>query len=159
MRRRAAAALVCSPAQAEIFLTEKKKPDDWEVSITGQRRRLPLLDQRRDDQHRQQRQPGRPDRAQFDRRYTLVGPQIAISGNPTPSGNTANTVDDKDVSTFRIRGGFASTILAFNVYKQVLPDLKLTMKLALWAGIQNGINRDSGVRQFNDSAAVDFREQ
>jgi hypothetical protein len=90
-------------------------------------------------------------------RYTLVGPQIGIRGNPTPQGAVASTVEDKDLSTFRMRGGFASTVLAFNVYKQVLPDLKLSIKLALWAGIQNALNNN--VRQFNDSASVDFREQ
>ncbi len=96
------------------------------------------------------------DPASIDR-YILVGPQLALRGNPTPSGALGNTVTDTDLSTLRVRGGFASTILAFNVYKQVLPDLHLSVRLALWAGIQNA--QTDNVRQFNDTATVDFREQ
>jgi hypothetical protein len=145
-------------AKAEIFLVKKEKPADWEVSTNGRVDSYlnwiggetintgnsgNLVD------------PSNP--ASIDR-YTLVGPQIQVRGNPTPAGAMASTTDDKDLNTFRIRGGFASTILAFNIYKQVLPDVKLTIKLALWAGIQNGLNSQN-FRQFNDSASVDFREQ
>jgi hypothetical protein len=154
----AALLLTGAPAQAEVFLVKKEKPDDWEVStngrvdsylnwISGQTINAAnsgnLVD------------PSNP--ASIDR-YVLVGPQIAIRGNPTPAGAIASTTTDKDLNTFRIRGGFASTILAFNVYKQILPDVKLSVKLALWAGIQNGLNSQN-YRQFNDSASVDFREQ
>ena len=150
-----------APAKAEIFLVKKEKPDDWEVSTNG-----------RVDSYlnwiggETMNTPGGissgnlvnpSDKNSIDR-YVLVGPQIPIKGNPTPSGATANPATDKDLNTFRIRGGFASTILAFNIYKQVLPDVKLTIKLALWAGIQNGLNPQN-FRQFNDSASVDFREQ
>src|SRR6185369_16966640 len=72
-------------------------------------------------------------------------------------GAIADPQNDTNISAPRIRGGFASTILAFNVYKQISPDLKLTIKQALWAGIQNGIK--SGFRSYNDSANVDWREQ
>jgi Gram-negative porin len=90
-------------------------------------------------------------------RYILVGPGVGIQGNPTPSSATANPVNDMDVSTPRLRGGFASTILAFNISKQLSPNVKLTFKLGLWAGIQNGVV--NGVRQQNDVGAVDWREQ
>src|SRR6185436_11435801 len=58
----------------------------------------------------------------------------------------------------RVRGGFASTILGFNILKQISPDLKLTIRQQIWAGIQN-VQNSSGIRQYNDSAAVDWREQ
>jgi Gram-negative porin len=160
--------LAGTSAKAEIFLVKKEKPNDWEVSTngrvdaylnwiggetinTGNSGNLvnPTIVC---DPMGQNCAPVSLDR------YILVGPQIPIRGNPTPSGALGSTTDDKSVNTFRIRGGFASTILAFNIYKQVLPDVKLTIKLALWAGIQNGLN-SQGFRQFNDSASVDFREQ
>jgi hypothetical protein len=155
----ASALFLSSTAKAEIFLLKKDKPNDWEVSTNGRVDSYlnwiggksintvvtgNLVD------------PSNP--AALDR-YTLVGPQIQIRGNPIPSAAMANATDDKDLNTFRIRGGFASTILAFNVYKQVLPDVKLTIKLALWAGIQNGMGANQSFRQFNDAASVDFREQ
>lgn len=154
----AAALLVSHSASAEIFLVKKEKAEDWEVStngrvdaylnyIGGESTNIgntgALVD------------PSNP--ASIDR-YVLVGPQISIRGNPTPDGAYGSVTDEKKLNTFRIRGGFASTILAFNIYKQVLPDVKLTIKMALWAGIQNGMN-SSNYRQFNDSASVDFREQ
>jgi len=150
--------LAGSPARAEIYLLKKEKPNDWEISTNGRVDSYlnwiggetinigntgNLVD------------PSNP--ASIDR-YTLVGPQITIRGNPSPAGAKLSNTDDTALNTFRIRGGFASTILAFNVYKQFLPDVKLTIKLALWAGIQNGLN-SQGFRQFNDSASVDFREQ
>lgn|GEM_PF-2504374 len=161
--------LLGSAAKAEIFLVKKEKPTDWEVSTngrvdaylnwigghtvnTGNSGNLvnPALVC---DAMGQNCAPASLDR------YTLVGPQIGIRGNPVPGGAMASTTDDKDLNTFRIRGGFASTILAFNIYKQVLPDVKLTIKLALWAGIQNAYNNGQGFRPFNDAASVDFREQ
>ena len=150
--------LPAAPAKAEIFLTEKKKPDDWEVSITGR------VDAYLNYIWGETINTGNsgnlvdPTMPNSIDRYTLVGPQIAIRGNPVPDGAVGSTVEDKRLSTFRIRGGFASTVLAFNVYKQIVPDLKLSIKAALWAGIQNAQN-SQGVRQFNDSATVDFREQ
>jgi hypothetical protein len=90
-------------------------------------------------------------------RYTFVGPQVAIQGNPTPSGAVADPQNDTKLSAPRIRGGFASTILAFNIEKQINDDLKLTIKTAFWAGIQNGLK--GAVRSYNDTAAVDWREQ
>jgi hypothetical protein len=90
-------------------------------------------------------------------RYILIGPAVGIQGNPVPGGALSNTVTDTNVSAPRIRGGFASTILAFNIYKQISPNLKLSFKLALWAGIQNGTV--NGVRQQNDVGNVDWREQ
>jgi hypothetical protein len=156
----ASALFLSGTAKAEIFLLKKDKPNDWEVSTNGRVDAYlnwiggesmntvatgNLVD------------PSNP--AALDR-YTLVGPQIQIRGNPIPGAAMANATNDKDLNTFRIRGGFASTILAFNVYKQVLPDVKLTIKLALWAGIQNGTGaNNSNPRQFNDAASVDFREQ
>jgi len=90
-------------------------------------------------------------------RYTYVGPQVFIQGNPVPAGAVADQTNDTKLSSPRIRGGFASTILAFNIYKQISEDLKLTVKQAFWAGIQNGIK--SGYRAYNDTANVDWREQ
>ncbi|WP_437564234.1 hypothetical protein [Sorangium sp. So ce542] len=145
------------PARAEIFLLKKEKVDDWEVSTNGRVDAYlnwiggETIDA---DGLGNKVDPGDPASTE---RYILVGPQISIRGNATPAGAVGDTVTDTDLNTFRIRGGFASTILAFNVYKQVLPDVKLTIKLALWAGIQNAQNNN--VRQFNDAASVDFREQ
>jgi hypothetical protein len=90
-------------------------------------------------------------------RYRLLGPGVGIQGNPTPGGATADLQNDTNLSAPRIRGGFASTILAFNIYKQITPDLRLTFKLGLWAGIQNSVV--NGVRQQNDVGNVDWREQ
>lgn len=152
-----ACALSAAPAQAEVFLVKKDKPDDWEVSTNGRvDAYLNWIGGETINTGNLGNKVHPEDPASIDR-YILVGPQIPVRGNPTPSGAIASTVDDKDLNTFRIRGGFASTILAFNVYKQVLPDVKLSIKLALWAGIQNNLNNN--VRQFNDSASVDFREQ
>ena len=153
------ATLVSSvPAKAEIFLLKKEKANDWEVSTNG--RVDSYLNWIGGSTINTGNSGGlvNPSDPNAIDRYVLVGPQIAIRGNPTPSGAIASPATDTDLNTFRIRGGFASTILAFNIYKQVLPNLKLSVKLALWAGIQNGLN-SSNYRQFNDSASVDFREQ
>lgn len=94
-------------------------------------------------------------------RYRLIGPQVGIAGNPTPAGPVLDMQNDTNVSAPRVRGGFASTILAFNVYKQISPNFKVTFKLGLWAGIQNGLvpNTAAGIRQQNDVAPVDWRDQ
>ena len=89
--------------------------------------------------------------------YILVGPQISIKGNAVPEGAVADTYGTK-LDGMRVRGGFASTILGFNILKQITPDLKLTIRQQIWAGIQN-VQNASGIRQYNDSAAVDWREQ
>jgi len=149
---------VSQAAHAEIFLLKKEKADDWEVSTNGR------VDSYLNWIGGESINIGNtgalvnPNDPQSIDRYVLVGPQISIRGNPTPDGAYGSVTDEKKLSTFRIRGGFASTILAFNIYKQVLPDVKLTIKMALWAGIQNGLN-STNYRQFNDSATVDFREQ
>ena len=150
--------LASAPAKAEIFLLKKTAPDDWEVSTNGRvDSYLSWIGGETINTGNSGNLVNPSDPLSIDR-YTLVGPQISIRGNPTPDGATASPVTDKKLNTFRIRGGFASTILAFNIYKQVLPDLKLSIKLALWAGIQNGLNSQN-FRQFNDAASVDFREQ
>jgi hypothetical protein len=69
----------------------------------------------------------------------------------------ADTLGTK-LDGFRVRGGFASTILGFNILKQINPDLKLTIRQQIWAGIQNAQNA-AGIRQYNDSVSVDWREQ
>ncbi len=147
------------PAKAEIFLVKKEKPTDWEVSTNGRVDAYLnwLTGETINAANSGNPVPSKDPTMPSIDRYTLVGPQIQLKGNATPSGAVASATEDKTLNTFRIRGGFASTILAFNIYKQILPDVKLTVKLALWAGIQNGLN--GGVRQFNDSASVDFREQ
>jgi hypothetical protein len=143
-------------ARADIVLNDPAKSDGWAVSTSGQvnayasyifgetinRNGLGnLVDPLNDPATR----------------YRLIGPQVNIQGNPTPSGAVSSPVDDKDLGTFRIRGGFASTILNFMVKKQLLQDLKLEVKLGFWAGIDNA--QVAGVRQKNDVAAVDWREQ
>jgi hypothetical protein len=150
------ASLPVGIAKADIVLNDPAKADGWAVSTSGQvnayasyvfgetinRNGLGnLVDPLNDP----------------STRYRLVGPQVNIQGNPTPSGAVSSPVDDKDLGTFRLRGGFASTILNFMVKKQLLQDLKLEIKLGLWAGIDN--NQLGGVRQKNDVAAVDWREQ
>ncbi len=147
-----------SRAHADVPLNDPAKADGWAVSTSGQvnaylswvfgetinRSGLGNLVDPNDD-------------PVIGTRYRLVGPQVAIQGNPTPSSAVSDPVTDTDVSTPRIRGGFASTILNFMVQKQVLPDLKLFIKLGLWASIDNA--QVAGVRQKNDVAAVDWREQ
>jgi hypothetical protein len=155
-----AAFLPLKAAYADIVLNDPTKSDGWEVKTSGQvnayasyifgetinRSGLGNLVN-----------PLEPNGT----RYRLVGPQVGIQGNATPPGAMASPVDDKDIGTFRIRGGFASTILNFMIGKQLLQDLKLDIKLGLWAGIDNNQvpNQLSGVRQKNDVAAVDWREQ
>jgi hypothetical protein len=154
----AAALLFTGSAKAEIFLLKKDKPNDWEVSTNGRvDSYLNWIGGETINTGNSGNLVDPTNPAAIDR-YILVGPQIPIRGNPSPAGAMGNATTDKDLSTFRIRGGFASTILAFNIYKQVLPDVKLTIKMALWAGIQNGLGTGT-VRNFNDSASVDFREQ
>jgi len=97
------------------------------------------------------------------RRNALVGPQVSLQGNGVPQNAEGDVDGAQKLNSPRIRGGFASTILAFNVYKQVLPDLKLTIKMALWAGIQNATKATPPAgglaRSYNDTANVDWREQ
>jgi hypothetical protein len=151
------AALTCGTlARAEIPLTDPEKTNGWEVTIGG-----------REDAYLSWifghtintagvGNPVDPAHPSTDR-YLLIGPQIGIQGNPTPSGAVASPTDDTNVSTPRVRGGFASSVLTFNVRKQLLPNVKLTMQQSLWAGIQNA--QIGGVRPYNASASVDWREQ
>lgn len=143
--------------RADIPLTDPAKTDGWLVTIGGQVNAYlswvvgetinqPTLGNTVD--------PNNPNSSD---RYTLVGPQFPIQGNATPNGAVQDPINDKTISAPRIRSGFGSTILAFNVSKQVNPDLKVSFKLGLWAGIQN--SQVAGVRQQNDSAAVDWRDQ
>ena len=90
-------------------------------------------------------------------RYTLVGPQIAIIGNPAPAGAVGDPNSDMALNSTRLRGGFASTVLNFNISKQISPRVKLSFRLGLWAGIQN--STVGNVRAQNDVAGVDWREQ
>src|SRR5690349_21543529 len=111
-------------AQADIVLNDPAKTDGWAVSTSGQVNAYAsyifgdtinrsgfgnLVDPVNDP----------------STRYRLVGPQVNIQGNPTPSGAVGSTTDDTTLGTFRLRGGFASTILNFMVKKQLLQDLKL----------------------------------
>jgi hypothetical protein len=151
-----AALLPLRTARADIVLNDPAKSDGWEVKTSGQvnayanyifgetinRSSLgnlvnPALDP--------------------TLRYRLVGPQVSIQGNPTPSSELGSPVNDKDLGTFRVRGGFASTILNFMIGKQLFQDLRLDIKLGLWAGIDN--YQVAGVRNKNDAAPVDWREQ
>lgn len=150
------ASLPATIVRADILLNDPAKTDGWEVVTTGRVNAYlswiggetintsgfgNLVD------------PTTPGATE---RYRLIGPQIAVQGNPTPPGATAS-MTDSDLNVVRVRGGFASTILGFNVMKQISPNVKLTIKLGLWAGIQNGIT--GGFRQQNDVASVDWRDQ
>jgi Gram-negative porin len=90
-------------------------------------------------------------------RYRLVGPQVGIQGNPSPSGPILDMQNDTKLSAPRVRGGFASTILAFTIRKQITPTVNVMFKLGLWAGIQNSVV--GGVRQENDVGNLDWRDQ
>lgn len=142
-------------AHADIPLTDPAKADGWLVTIGGQvdsylswvfGHTTPTTGN-----------GNLVDPANPASRYLLVGPQFGITGNPVPSGAILDQQNDTKLNSPRVRGGFASTILAFNVSKQVFTDLKVSFKLGLWAGIQNG--QVAGVRQQNDAAAVDWRDQ
>ena len=147
-------------AAAEITLTDPAKTNGWEVTVNG--RVDAYLSWVWGETATPENSGNLIDPANNPSdRYKLLGPQIGIQGNPTPAGATADQASDKTLSAPRIRGGFASTILAFNVYNQISEDVKLTIKLAFWAGIQNGTTGTSPniVRAFNDVASVDWREQ
>lgn len=70
---------------------------------------------------------------------------------------TAGAVDDdakdskEELRATRIRNGFLASILGFNITKQVLKDLKVTARAALWMN-------SSGGRTKNTPGAVDPRE-
>jgi hypothetical protein len=93
-----------------------------------------------------------------ENRYRLIGPQIGIQGAPTPRRATIDKENDTDLAAVRIRGGFAATQLIFNLYKQLYDDLKLTVRVALWAGIEDGLD-GNGNRVKNQARPVDVREQ
>jgi hypothetical protein len=149
------ASLPIGTAHADIVLNDPAKSDGWAVSTSGQ---VNAYASYIFGDTINRSGLGNPiDPANPADRYRLVGPQVDIRGNPTPSGAVSSPITDTDLGTFRLRGGFASTILNFMVKKQLLQDLKLEIKLGLWAGIDN--NQVGGVRQKNDVAAVDWREQ
>jgi hypothetical protein len=150
------ALLLGAPARSEISLADPARTGGWEVTTSG-----------RVDSYLAWVFGKTVNTVGFgnlvdptsgsNERYRLIGPQVGIQGNPNPAGAVADMQNDTNLSAPRVRGGFASTILAFNVYKQISPNFKLTFKLGLWAGIQNGLV--GGVRQQNDVAAVDWRDQ
>ncbi|HEV8244410.1 MAG TPA: hypothetical protein VGP93_01445, partial [Polyangiaceae bacterium] len=126
-------------AEAEIPLTDPAKTDGWEVTINGQVSAYlswtfgDTINKLGTGNLVPSSDPNSTDR------YILIGPQDPIQGNATPSGAIGSQTDDKDLSAPRVRGGFASTVLAFNVRKQIRPDVKLTMKLGFWGGISNEV--------------------
>jgi hypothetical protein len=157
----ASGVFLCSATvQAEIPLTDPAKTDGWAVTTSG-----------RVDSYLAWVFGQTVNTVSFGNlvdpasgsnlRYKLIGPQVGIQGNPTPNGAVLDMQNDTNVSAPRIRGGFASTILAFNISKQISPNIKLTFKLGLWAGIQNGLvpNTAAGIRQQNDVGTVDWRDQ
>jgi hypothetical protein len=145
-------------AHADVPLNDPAKADGWAISTSGQvnaylswifgesvnRAGLGNLVDPNDD-------------PVLGARYRLVGPQVGIAGNPIPEGAASSPINDTKLSTPRIRGGFASTILNLMVQKEIRPELKLFIKLGLWAGIDN--YQVGGVRGKNDAAPVDWREQ
>lgn len=74
-------------------------------------------------------------------------------GQPEVAGETdKDTKDSKgDLRSTRIRNGFLASIVGFKVDKQVLTDLKVTARTALWMN-------SSGGRTKNTPGAVDPRE-
>lgn len=128
MKRKAAAAAVLAaftwqaPALAEVTLVEK---DGWKVSTHG--------------------------RVNAFISYAR-GDGIPEGQTDFPGTATKDTKDSKDqLRSTRIRNGFLASILAFAVEKQVLKDLKVTAKTALWVNI-------AGTRTKNTPGAVDPRE-
>lgn len=149
-----AGSLSSALAHADVPLNDPEKANGWAISTSGQvNAHLSWVF----GETINRSGLGNPVPADPGTRYRLVGPQVAIAGNPSPSGAVSSPVTDTDVNTARVRGGFASTILNFMVQKQVFPEMKLLIKLGLWAGIDNA--QVGGVRGKNDVAAVDWREQ
>lgn len=141
-------------ARSEVPLNDPEKANGWAFSTSGQLNAYLIGIAGETVNRSSLGNPVPEDPATF---YRLVGPQVNIQGNPTPTGALSNPVTDTDLNTIRIRGGFASTILNFMLRKQVLPDLKMLVRLGFWAGIDNP--QVGGVRGKNDLAAVDWREQ
>lgn len=144
--------------RAEIALADPAKTGGWEVTTSG--RVDSYLSWVVGDTLNRNGTVG-PYDPTMPNGYYPVGPQVGLVGNPAPAGAMGDPQKDTHVNAPRVRGGFASTILAFNIYKQISPNLKLTFKLGLWAGIQNGTTSVGGVnvRVQNDVASVDWREQ
>lgn len=149
-----ALSLLGTTAHAEIRLVDPATTDGWEVTISG-RVNSYLSSLTGQTMNRDSR--GNFVNGTDGDRFILVGPGIAIQGNATPGGPIENTATDMKLNGLRVRSGFAGTILNVNIIKQISPNLKLTFKLGLWAGIANG--QVNGVRQENDVGAVDWREQ
>jgi hypothetical protein len=143
-------------ARAEISLADPTKTGGWEVTTNGRVDSYLSWVFGQTVNRNLTGGPVDPAMPNGDH-YILIGPQVAIVGNPVPSGALGDPVNDRNVNAPRVRGGFASTMLAFNIYKQVSPNLKITFKLGLWAGIQNGVV--NGVRQQNDVGNLDWRDQ
>jgi hypothetical protein len=128
MKRKAAVAVVLAaftwqaPALGEVTLVEK---DGWTVSTDGRVNAFVSY----------ARGTGIPE------------------GQPDYPGTT--TKDQKDsneeLRSTRIRNGFLASILGFKIQKQVLKDLKVTARTALWMNI-------AGTRTKNTPGAVDPRE-
>lgn len=143
-------------ARGEIPLVDPTKTDGWEVTSTG---RVDSYfsyifgDTINTSGTGNSLDPADP---QSTNRPRLIGPQIAVQGSPVPNG-AIMTGRETDLNTMRVRGGFASTIVGLNVYKQLTPNVKLIIKTGMWAGIQNGVT--GGFRSQNDVAQVDFRDQ
>jgi hypothetical protein len=154
----AASLIAGAPAHAEVPLTDPAKTNGWEVTIGGREDAyLSWVFGHTIDAAGVGNVVNPNDKSAVPDRYQLVGPQIGIQGNPTPSGALGNQVTDTNLSTPRIRGGFASSVLTFNVRKQLTPDIKLSVQQGLWAGIQNALA--SNFRPYNAAASVDWREQ
>jgi hypothetical protein len=128
MKRKAAVAVVLAaftwqaPALAEVTLAEK---DGWKVSTDG--------------------------RVNAFISYAR-GTGIPEGQTDYPGTTTKDTKDSKEqLRSTRIRNGFLASILAFKIEKQVLKDLKVTARTALWMNI-------AGTRTKNTPGAVDPRE-
>jgi len=147
-----AIASMAASARAEIPLSDPARANGWEVTTSG---RVDSYGSYIFGQTVNRNGFGNTNGMGIDR--TLIGPQVGIVGNPLPNGAIGDPNNDMTLRTMRIRGGFASTVLNFNIAKQLAPNVRLTFRLGLWAGIQNGLTGNA--RQQNDVGAVDWREQ
>ncbi|HYO97189.1 MAG TPA: porin [Polyangiaceae bacterium] len=62
--------------------------------------------------------------------YTLVGPQVGLTG---VTAFDSDPDARRQVSTPRLRSGYASSILGLNITKQLAPELKALGRFALWS--------------------------
>jgi hypothetical protein len=113
------AALATQPASADVVLVEK---DGWTVATNGRINGYLTWVAGEAAPAPNNNAAGMP--------YTLVGPQVGLTGVTAYDSNPAAR---REVSTPRIRSGYASSILGLNITKELRPDLKVLGRFALWS--------------------------